>query len=129
LDLTWVTSPVWLILNALVAFRLARLWIDDELPPLPMIRQRLDRWADLRWHRRTHPDAATQERWHAIDDLKRAYHDEPPVKRLWDCYWCAGFWITVGVFLAASLIPLTIWALFAVPLALSAVVGIIATRT
>ena len=92
-----MSSPVWLLVNALMAYRLTRLWIDDELPPLPSVRQRLSRRADLAWHRRLHPAQATTERWAEIDDLKRAYsHEDHPVKALWECYWCAGYWISLA---------------------------------
>lgn len=129
MNLAWTSSPLWLLINALVAYRLTRLWVDDTLPPLPMLRLHLSRRADLAWHKRLHPYSATTERWAELDDLKRAYSSEDhPVKALWECYGCAGFWISVGVFLAASLIPLTIWAFLAVPLAMSTAVVIIASR-
>jgi hypothetical protein len=116
------------VLNALVAYRLTRLWIEDALPPLPRVRQYLGRRAYERWTRQTHPAEATTARWSEIDDLKRAYDDTPPLSYLLDCYWCSGFWISLAVFLVASLIPLTVWILIAVPFALSAVVGLLGSR-
>lgn len=128
MNLAWIHDPLWLVLNTLVAFRLTRLWVADELPPLPTVRQKLDHWADARWSKRTHPPLATQDRWRAIDRLKLAYADENPVKRLWDCYWCAGFWIALGTFLGATLIPAAVWPFIALPLALSAAVGLLGSR-
>jgi hypothetical protein len=127
-NLTWATDPVWLIINALVAYRLTRLWVSDELPPLPSLRRKLDAWANQRWLTKTHPKLATTQEWDEIEELKRAYHDDAPVKRLWDCYWCAGFWISTGTILAASLIPFAVWQFIALPFALSAIVGLLGTR-
>lgn len=119
MDLAWVSSPVWLIINALMAFRLTRLWIDDSLPPLPRLRA----WADQKlikiWDRKT--DAPKYE----THDLERWYGAHHPLWSLFTCYWCAGFWISLGVTLAASLIPPTAWTLLAVPLALSALIGLL----
>lgn len=126
MDLAWTSSPVWLIINALVAFRLTRLWVDDTLPPLPRLRHWLRLRMDEGWQRRTQytPSMGAVE----VDKRRRTkdlYDDMPPATYLLDCYWCAGFWISLGTTLAASLLPATVWALLAVPLALSALVGLL----
>lgn len=119
MSLAWTTSPLWLIVNALVAYRLTRLWTEDSLPPLPRLRWRIRHHLEVRLSRR---DQDTREDW-------IRYYGGHPLEPLLDCAWCAGFWISLAVFLAASLIPLTIWAFLAVPLALSAVVGLLAVHT
>lgn len=117
MTLAWTSSPVWLVINALMAFRLTRLWVDDELPPLPVFR----RWAR---HRLDLASSRSSKRTEHI-----SLYGGHPLENLIGCTWCAGYWISLAVFLAASLIPLTVWAFLAVPLALSAVVGLLAART
>ena len=52
----------------------------------------------------------------------------PFLSRLIDCYWCAGFWVSVGVVVAHAAAPTpTYW--LALPFALSAVVGLLSTLT
>lgn len=128
MNLTWVLDPTWLIINTLVAYRLTRLWVSDELPPLPSVRRKLNAWANQRWLTKTHPKLATSQEWDEIEELKAAYHDDAPMKRLWDCNWCAGFWISLATVLAASLIPSTAWTLIALPFAISAAVGLLGSR-
>lgn len=96
MSLGWLHDPVLLIVYALTSFRLTRLWTLDSLPPLPRLRYA----ARLRWGSRA---------W----------------VELMDCPWCAGFWISLGVTLLASspVEPAFRWV--AVPLALSAVVGLL----
>lgn len=97
--LAWAADPLLLLINALAAYRLTRLWTRDSLPPLPQIRQAvLSRWGDKTW------------------------------TELLVCDWCAGFWISAGVVAVASSPAEGVWLWLAVPLALSAVVGLIATR-
>lgn len=98
MSLAWVSS-VWLLVHALAAYRLTRLWTRDSLPPLPRFRQYvLDRWGNKAW------------------------------AELVDCPWCAGFWISLGVALAASSPISAAWQWLSVPLAISAVVGMLAAR-
>lgn len=122
-NLAWTSSPVWLVINTLVAYRLTRLWIDDTVPPLPVWRHKLAMWIDRGYHQST-PENPTIERW----SKKVATYGQMPLMYLVTCYWCVGFWVSVLVTLAASLIPSTVWPLIAVPFALSAVVGLIGTR-
>jgi uncharacterized protein DUF1360 len=129
-NLEWVTNPMWLLVNSLVAFRLTRLWIDDMLPPLPRIRDAVQAWAERGWERRgitgdIHDEKASARSYR----VWRLSAGQPAVAYLVTCYWCSGFWIGAAVVLAASLIPATPWALIAAPFALSAVVGLLADRT
>lgn len=130
MDLAWTSSPLWLVINVLVAFRLTRLWIDDSLPPLPRVRHVLRNAMERRWQQATlyRPSMPAEER-----DRRRKtgelYEDIPPLTSLLDCYWCAGFWISLGVFLLATFVPLAVWAFLAVPLALSALVGLLSRLT
>lgn len=145
--LEWLEHPVLLVLNALAAYRLTRLWVSDSLPPLPRLRD----WWQMRaaGHRpvrdrvyaaylRTQVDHAE---WHlnASEDereearLRRAEFDrlypESPLAALVTCYWCSGFWVSAAVVAAATFLPGSWWYLLAGPLAISAVVGLIASRT
>lgn len=128
MNLTWTRDPFVLLFTALTAYRLTRLWVLDSLPPLPRLRQYLNRRAAARWSRQTHPPEATMKEWATIGDLKRAYDDTPPLSHLMDCYWCSGFWISLATATAASLAPATVWTMITIPFALSAVVGLLGTR-
>ena len=117
MSLAWTNSPVWLVINVLVAFRLTRLWVDDMLPPLPALRARIEAYA-------TRDAQAVGDRYYRYNQTLDRY-GQPPLMFLVNCYWCVGFWASLGVTLAASAIPATVWAWFAVPLALSALVGLL----
>jgi len=98
--LAWVHDPAWLVIYALAAFRITVLWTRDTLPPLPWLRQTVAmRWGHRAW------------------------------SELFSCAWCAGFWISLGVVLVSSSPLAPAWNWLAVPLALSAVVGLLAART
>lgn len=125
MNLTWTRDPIALILTALCAWRLTHLWISDTLPPLPRVRLYLGRRIDARWLRQKVNRRRTKDQ---LDDLKRAYSDTPPLSYLLDCYWCAGFWISLATTAAASFIPPPVWAVISIPFALSAVVGLIGPR-
>jgi hypothetical protein len=101
--LDWLHDPVWLIVNALAACRLTRLWTRDSLPPLPRVRQTV------------------------IDKLNEGRESEHPATALVDCAWCIGFWIGAGVVAIMSVIP-HVWPIVAVPLAFSTVTGWLASR-
>lgn len=92
----WLHDPVLLIVYALTSYRLTRLWTLDSLPPLPALRAKVR----LKWGR------------HAWTELM-------------DCPWCAGFWISLGVTLIASSPAEPVFRWVAVPLAFSAVVGLL----
>ncbi len=119
MDLSWVTS-IWLPLVTLAAYRLTRLWIDDALPPLPRVRDRLRLRIEARWERRV---AKVGDPY---DDRVYLYWGNPPLLSLINCYWCSGFWITLATIAGATFLPFWLWALPVLALALSAVVGIIA---
>jgi hypothetical protein len=124
--LEWVTNPLWLIINALAAYRLTRLWVADMLPPMPGLRDLIQNNAHRNWDvKGIEPDSADPEKarkW-------IVYGGTPPLAYLVTCAWCSGYWISLAVFLAASLIPTTVWAFLAVPLAFSAVVGLLHQAT
>lgn len=123
MNLAWTSSPVWLIINTLVAYRLTRLWIDDAVPPLPWLREKInDRLNRPALDKST--SQADLDAWTA----KVARYGRHPLEYLMTCYWCAGFHISIAVVIAASLIPFTVWAFLALPFALSAVVGLLGTR-
>lgn len=123
MNTAWFHSPTWLIINALVAYRLTRLWIDDQVPPLPWVREKIQAYAD-RDFRESTSENSTIEAW----SRKVERYGQPPVMFLINCYWCAGFWISIGTVLAASLLPVSVWPFVALPLALSAIVGLLGTR-
>lgn len=138
MNLAWIHDPLLLIIAALAAFRLTRLWVDDMLPPLPAIRAAIRSWAFIRYDQaeadaleadRADPETIGTPRLNRWRTRATTNGGQPAVVYLVDCYWCAGFWISVGVFVAASLIPTVAWTLLAVPLALSAITGLIADRS
>lgn len=90
----------WLAVNGLAAYRITRLLQRDSLPPLPAVREKL---------------------------LEKYGH--LPVADLIDCPWCLGFWVSTGVVVAAASPWRRLWAPLAAALALSAVVGLLATHT
>lgn len=99
----WLHDPVWLIVNALAAYRLTRLITRDMLPPLPRLRENL------------------------VDRLNKGRASEHPVAYMLGCPWCVGFWVCVLVVVIMSLLP-GVWPWLAVPLAFSAVVGHLAAH-
>lgn len=126
-----MTIPTWLefTLLALAAFRLTRLvGYDDLTVPL---RTRLLGVSDTEHHElATDIDAALNNG----DDPWDAWPSPPPISRrryyvskLVHCPWCAGFWVSLvvwGVWLAWPVE--VVWA--CVPLALSAVVGLVSKQ-
>ncbi len=103
-SLDWAQNPTALAINAAAAYRLTRLWLTDDLPPLPAVRARI-----------AAAEAAHEDR-----------HDgaEHPLFPLSYCYWCAGFWISAAVTVVASSPLAPLWRPLAVALALSATTGL-----
>ena len=126
-------EPLLLLLIALAAFRVTRLWIDDGWPLQRLRDAFLYRWPDdvsvfeesevvKGEDGLTYTRAGQPLIW--VEDGE--YMAETPSKLgpLATCYWCAGWWISVAWVAAALLWP-TVTAWIAAPFALSAVVGII----
>ncbi len=140
-DLAWVTHPAWLAVNALAAFRLTRLWVADMLPPLPRIRRYIETRATARWepeHAKARsddyvydpdPGPKPPESDHKLVDTWQLYGGQAPLAYFVTCPWCSGFWISLIVFLLATLFPPAVWAFVAVPLAFSAVAGLLHQAT
>lgn len=99
MTLTWTHDPAWLVIYALAAYRLTRLVTRDSLPPFPALRQTVLTRYGTRW-------------W----------------APLIDCAWCLGFHVSWVIMLVASSPLATAWQWIAVPLALSAVVGLLSRR-
>lgn len=93
-----VPMSVWLLVDALAVYRLTRLTTRDTLPPVRRVRD----YVLERW-----PDRALTE--------------------LAVCPWCISFWYAVGVLAARMVVP-DAWTLIALPLAWSAVAGLVSTR-
>lgn len=143
MNFEWINSPLWLIINALAAYRLTRLWVSDAIPPLPRLRLWIeDRASDL-WGPNRRKAASLQkdpvgryeeypggsDQREADEKTRRLYDHTPPLAYLVTCYWCSGFWISLFVVLLASLLPPVVWAIPAAALAFSAVVGLLASIT
>lgn len=126
-DLSWVTSPILVIVNALAATRLAILVTRDAFP-LGGLRLRFTDWANERWgplQRSTGPLGAVAP---ASDAVKlNAYDGTAPLAYLVSCPWCVSMYLAPIVTVLASTGTWWLWA--AVPLALSAVAGTVATLT
>lgn len=100
---------VRLAVQAAAAYRVTRLLQQDELPPLPALRQRLNQAA-------ANNDPST---------TKGKIKDE--LLYMFECPWCLGFWVSVAV-LAADAVAPRLWRPLATALALSAAVGLARTK-
>jgi hypothetical protein len=134
-SLDWTASPLWLAVNALMAFRLTRLWVADMLPPLPRLRAAVKRRAYSRWDREAEaaaeldtyrPLGAEPLHVRAFERKSQLAGGQPAITYLVTCYWCSGYWWSLLVFLGAAVVPTAVWAFLAVPLAFSAVTGLLA---
>lgn len=119
MELAWVTQG-WFVLVALAAYRLTRLWISDKLPPLPLLREKILTWVDRDFTNSTEENP-TIDRWTA----KVALYGAMPLSYLVTCYWCVGFWISLGTAAFAAFTPPWLWQPAVAVLALSAVVGLL----
>jgi Protein of unknown function (DUF1360) len=93
-----VPIVVWLLIDALAVYRLARLLTRDSFPPIARARERvLERWPESAW------------------------------TELAVCPWCMSVWIA-GPVIGARLLAPTPWSLLALLLAYSAVAGQLSER-
>lgn len=98
MTLHWV-GTIWLIIYSLAAFRITRLITRDSLPPMARLRDHvLNRWGNSPW------------------------------SELIVCPWCMGFWVSLGAVAVASTPAHHVGQWVAVPLAMSAIIGMIASR-
>lgn len=98
MNLHWV-GTIWLILYSLFAYRITRLITHDSLPPMARMRDYvLDRWGHSPW------------------------------SELIVCPWCMGFWVSLGTVVVASTPADTVFRWVALPFAMSAIVGLLASR-
>lgn len=98
MNLDWVTTW-WAVVYVLAAHRLTRLITHDSLPPVARFRQYvLDRWGNNPW------------------------------SELAVCPWCMGFWVAVGTTVIVSTPADMAYRWIAVPLAMSTLIGVIASR-
>jgi len=93
-----------LAVQAAAAYRITRLLQEDQLPPLPALRRRMN-------------SAVAQGAGPVAGEL--IY--------MANCPWCLGFWVSVAVLLADALAP-RLWRPLATALALSALVGVARTK-
>jgi len=98
-----VTPPAALAVDALAAFRLTRLVVDDTILEAP-------RGAVVRFAFADGPARPARAK----------------LAELIECYWCVGFWASAAVVVARRARPHT-WAAIADALAISAVVGFLST--
>lgn len=142
------------VLVALAAYRLTRLWVDDKLPPLPWFRSVVTDWANGRaehriWFARE-ADREDPEHQAEVDRAGKAalrggyrasrvigpreqaenarqgrYDGQPLPLFLINCYWCSGFWIGLALLLGCALLPTSVWILPVTALALSATTGLL----
>lgn len=92
-------------INAAAAYRLTRLWLKDDLPPLPAVR------------------AAIATKAARYEDAHNGA--EHPLLPLSYCWWCSGFWISLGVVVLASSPLAPLWRPLAHALAFSTTTGLI----
>lgn len=119
-DLSWANHPVLLAVHILAVFRLTRLVVADAMPFGVLRARALDAlemrtpWSRKPWAQLT---SAETRRHKAFDGMH-------PLAYLITCYWCVGLYLSVLVTLLASTGPWWWWA--AVPLAMSAGIGLLA---
>jgi hypothetical protein len=100
----WTHNPLEVAVNSAAASRLTRLWLRDDLPPLPKVR------------------AAIATRAAAYEE---AHEGRPhPLMPLTYCAWCSGFWIGAAVIALASSPLAPLWRPVALALAYSATTGL-----
>lgn len=98
MNLDWIFTG-WAIVYTLAAYRVTRLITRDSLPPIAALRDTvLNRWGHNPW------------------------------SELIVCPWCMGFWVSAGAVAVASTPAHMIGRWLAIPLAMSAVVGLLASR-
>lgn len=131
MSLDWTNNPWLIAVNVLAAFRITRLIVADAFPFGPL-RLRISDWANDRWgplQRVLAKDkvlATTNLR--SGDVIKvTAYDGAAPLAYLITCPWCASPYVAVAVALLAS--TGTWWVYPAAVLAVSAIVGLLATLT
>lgn len=99
-----------LAVQAAAAYRLTRLVQEDELPPLPWLRRKMN-------------DVVTRD----LHDSSVGATVRDELIYMVNCPWCLGFWVAVAVLLADHLTP-RLWRPLATALALSAAVGLARTK-
>lgn len=98
MTLDWVLTP-WVIVYTLAAHRLTRLLTHDSLPPIAKLRDYVtDRWGNNPW------------------------------SEIAVCPWCMGWWVAVGTTILVSTPADMAYRWIAVPLAMSTVIGLVASR-
>lgn len=115
--------PLWLVVNALAAFRLTRLLVVDAVP-FGLLRTRISDWAIDRWEPGrlfgTGAPMTTRQR-----QAYRAFEGQPPLAYFVSCSWCVGMYVGVPTAVVAVAVPTAVWVWLAVPLAFSAVTGLL----
>lgn len=122
-------DPLLLVLDALAVYRLTRLVVTDTFGPVASIRERLlARWPG----EDTDFTEVTQGEGGPVSssgiEVFEADGKWWPVHPHWlggliSCYWCAGFWVAVGV--VAADLAWEWWVYPAAALAVSTVVGLL----
>jgi hypothetical protein len=130
-DLGWTSNPWLVAINVLATFRITRLLVADAFP-FGALRLRLTDWANDRWgplQRVLAKDKSlTATTLQAGDTTKvAAYDGTAPLAYLITCPWCASPYVAVAV---AALASTGAWWVYpAAVLAVSAIVGLLATLT
>lgn len=103
-------NGVRLAVQAAAAYRITRLIQEDQLPPLPWLREKL-----------SHAMVERVKR-HERGETRPADFVAAELTYMINCPWCLGFWVSAAVLLADALAP-RLWRPLATALALSAAVG------
>ncbi len=123
MDLALLTHPVLLVVNALAVARLAILITRDSFP-FGVLRERVRDWGNGRtaWMTKPSLQRSARER-----QRMTAYDGQHPVAYLVGCPWCVSMWLAPAVAVLAA--TGTWWLWISIPLAFSAVAGVLATIT
>lgn len=103
-------NAVRLVVQAAAAYRITRLVQEDQLPPLPWLRRRMN-------------EVAAAD----LNDISMGARVREELIYMVNCPWCLGFWVSVAVLAADALTP-RLWRPLATALALSAAVGLARTK-
>lgn len=108
-----MTNGLRLAIQAAAAYRITRLVQEDQLPPLPRLREMMS--------------DQLMEDYNALNAGDRAATVRAELVYMINCPWCLGFWVSVAVLVADALAP-KLWRPLATALALSAAVGVARTK-
>lgn len=96
-----IPDPLWMLIGALTVFRITSVLHGEEI------------------------GAPIRRLVGAVETDEMVSYPDTFLGRMFECFWCLSFWVSVGVTLWLVLLPQHPWGLVLVPFALSAVAIVI----